>query len=68
MAVGSLDLLPNLVRQGAFDVVLITAPDRLARNYVHQMLLMEEFERCGCQIEFLDQVVLDARPAEHINK
>ena len=35
--------------------VLVTAPDRLARHYVHQMLLMEEFERGGCQIEFTDQ-------------
>jgi DNA invertase Pin-like site-specific DNA recombinase len=24
-------------------------------NYVHQMLLMEEFERGGCQLEFIDQ-------------
>ena len=50
-----LDRLRDQVRTAAFDRVLITAPDRLARNYVHQMLLMEEFERCGCQIEFLDQ-------------
>jgi site-specific DNA recombinase len=47
--------LRDHVRNAAFDRVLVTAPDRLARNYVHQMLLMEEFERCGCQIEFIDQ-------------
>jgi hypothetical protein len=29
--------------------VVITAPDRLARNYVHQMLLIEEFEQGGHQ-------------------
>jgi site-specific DNA recombinase len=50
-----LDRLRDQVRNATFDRVLVTAPDRLARNYVHQMLLMEEFERCGCQIEFLDQ-------------
>jgi site-specific DNA recombinase len=50
-----LDRLRDQVRNAAFDRVLVTAPDRLARTYVHQMLLMEEFERCGCQIEFLDQ-------------
>ena len=33
--------------------------DRLARNYVHQMLLIEEFERGGCQVEFVD------RPMSH---
>jgi site-specific DNA recombinase len=42
-----------------FDRVVITAPDRLARNYVHQMLLIEEFERGGCQVEFVD------RPMSH---
>ncbi len=50
-----LDRLRDHVRNAAFDRVLVTAPDRLARNYVHQMLLMEEFERGGCQIEFIDQ-------------
>ena len=42
-----LDRLRDQVRCAAFDRVLITAPDRLARNYVHQMLLVEEFERGG---------------------
>lgn len=42
-----LDRLRDHVRCGAFDRVMITAPDRLARNYVHQMLLVEEFERGG---------------------
>lgn len=50
-----LDRLRDQVRNAAFDRVLITEPSRLARTYVHQMLLMEEFERGGCQIEFLDQ-------------
>jgi len=34
---------------------LLTSPDRLARNYVHQMVLVEEWERCGCRVEFLDR-------------
>jgi len=34
---------------------MLTAPDRLARNYVHQMLLLEEFEQHGCQVEFVDR-------------
>jgi site-specific DNA recombinase len=67
-----LDRLRDAVREGEFDRLLITAPDRLARNYVHQMLLIEEFERCGCQVEFLerpmsqdphDQLVLQIRGA-----
>ncbi len=34
--------------------VLLTA-DRLARNYVQQMVLLEELEQCGCQAIFLDR-------------
>ncbi|MFL5657386.1 MAG: recombinase family protein [Ktedonobacteraceae bacterium] len=43
------------VSGAAFDRLVITTPDRLARNYVHQMLLLEELERGGCQVEFVDQ-------------
>jgi site-specific DNA recombinase len=39
----------------ALDRVLITAPDRLARQYVHQVLLLEELTTTGCQVEFLDR-------------
>jgi len=39
--------------------VLLTAPDRRARTYVHQVLLLEELERFGCVGEFLD------RPRRH---
>src|SRR5258708_4179149 len=37
------------------DVVLVTAPDGLARNYVHQVLLIEELAGHGCRVEFLDR-------------
>jgi site-specific DNA recombinase len=50
-----LDRLRDQIRSAAFDRLIITAPDRLARNYVHQMLLVEEFERGGCQVEFVDR-------------
>ncbi len=50
-----LDRLRDHVTRAAFDRVMITAPDRLARNYVHQMLLLEELQRGGCQIEFVDR-------------
>src|SRR2546423_11884086 len=50
-----LDRLRDQVRCAAFDRVVLTAPDRLARNYVHQMLLIEELEQAGCQVEFIDR-------------
>jgi site-specific DNA recombinase len=39
----------------ALDRVLITAPDRLARHYVHQVLLLEEITATGCSVDFLDR-------------
>ena len=42
-----LDRLRGEVASANFDRVLITAPDRLARKYVHQMLLIEELEGHG---------------------
>ncbi len=50
-----LDRLRDQIRSGAFDRVVMTEPSRLARNYVHQMLLVEEFEQGGCQVAFVDQ-------------
>ena len=42
-----LDRLRDQVRCAAFDRVVITAPDRLARNYVHQMLLFQFLDQEG---------------------
>jgi DNA invertase Pin-like site-specific DNA recombinase len=50
-----LDRLRDVVAAAALDRVLLTAPDRLARNYVHQMLLLDELQRGGCQVEFLER-------------
>ena len=50
-----LDRLRDQVNNGHFDQILITAPDRLARKYVHQMLLLEEFEGPGCQVHFVER-------------
>lgn len=50
-----LDRLRDQVALANFDLVVITAPDRLARKYVHQLLLIEEFEKGGCQVEFVDR-------------
>lgn len=50
-----LDNLRDHARLLEFDRILITAPDRLARNYVHQVLVIEELERNGIVVEFLDR-------------
>jgi site-specific DNA recombinase len=67
-----LDRLREQARAAAFEQVLITAPDRLARMYVHQVLLIDELTTFGCTVEFLerpmtsdphDQLVLQIRGA-----
>ena len=61
----ALDRLRDQVRLGDYDRILVTSPDRLARNYVHQMLLLEELERAGSTVEFLDQPMGDT-PHDHL--
>jgi site-specific DNA recombinase len=50
-----LDALRDQAARAAFDVVVVTAPDRLARNYVHQMVILEELERHGISVVFIDR-------------
>ncbi len=50
-----LDRLRDLAAGRMLDLVLITAPDLLARNYVHQVLLLEELQGHGCEVRFLDR-------------
>ncbi len=54
-----LDHLRDQAALGAFDLLLLTTPDRLARNYVHQMVLLEELERDRCRVQFLDRPLSD---------
>ncbi|MFQ5796660.1 MAG: recombinase family protein [Candidatus Bipolaricaulia bacterium] len=49
-----LDRLRDRAALAEIDGVLITEPDRLARKYVHQVLLIEELEQHGCRVEFID--------------
>jgi len=51
----ALDLLRDKARIREFDAVVVLAPDRLARNYVHQMVLIEELEKSGCRVEFVER-------------
>src|SRR5262245_7233236 len=48
-----LDRLRDLVSEGAIETVLCSAPDRLARQYAYQVVVLEEFKRAGCEVEFL---------------
>ena len=50
-----LDALRDQVARAAFDVVVIAAPDRLARHLVHQMVVLDEWERAGIEVVFIDR-------------
>ncbi len=54
-----LDALRDAVRDGAVDLVAVLSPDRLARRYAYQVLLLEEFRRAGCQVTFLQHPISD---------
>jgi site-specific DNA recombinase len=48
-----LEALRDLAAQGCLDVVLVYSPDRLARKFAYQALLIEELGRCGVRVEFV---------------
>jgi len=49
----ALERLRDLVAGVGIDVVLCYAPDRLARKFAYQALLLEEFARAGTRVEFV---------------
>jgi site-specific DNA recombinase len=56
--------LRDLAAEGAFEVMLVTTPDRLGR-YAYQVVLVEELTRCGCEVVFVHQR-LGTSPAEQM--
>src|SRR5271157_2979275 len=46
----ALEALRDLAAQGCVDVVLVYSPDRLARKFAYQALLIEEFARAGVRV------------------
>src|SRR5918997_3442122 len=55
----ALDALRDAVRDATVDVVAVFSPDRLARKYAYQVLLLEEFRRAGCEVAFLHRPISD---------
>ncbi len=55
----SLDALRDAVQQGVIDVVAVLSPDRLARKYAYQVLLLEELRKAGCEVVFLHRPITD---------
>jgi DNA invertase Pin-like site-specific DNA recombinase len=52
-----LDALRDGAEDGAFEVIGVLSPDRLARKYAYQVLLLEELGRSGCEVVFVDHPI-----------
>ena len=48
-----LEALRDLAAEGQIEAALVYSPDRLSRKYAYQVLLGEEFSRCGVALVFL---------------
>lgn len=52
-----LEQLRDVIAAGGIDRLYVHCPDRLARNYAHQVLLVEEFVQAGVEVHFLNREV-----------
>jgi site-specific DNA recombinase len=52
-----LDALRDKAAAGEIDQILILNPDRLARKYTHQLMLVEEFKKLGVTITFVNRQI-----------
>ena len=55
----ALDRLRDDAQAGLLDVVAILTPDRLARKYAYQALILDELRRAGCRVIFVQHPVSD---------
>jgi site-specific DNA recombinase len=57
-----LDSLRDQAEAGAFEAVWCLSPDRLARSYAYQMLVLDELARFGVSVRFTDTPPLEDDP------
>jgi site-specific DNA recombinase len=62
----ALERLRDRAAEGAFDVLLCHAPDRLARRYAYQVLLLEELARAGVQVCFAKEPEHSGSPEDEL--
>ncbi|WP_394829040.1 recombinase family protein [Pendulispora albinea] len=51
------DALRDAAADGLIDVIYIYCPDRLARSYVHQQVILEELTKRGVRVHFVEHPV-----------
>ena len=55
----ALDRLRDAAQSGEFELVAVLSPDRLARKYAYQVVLLEELRKAGCEVVFLHHPISD---------
>jgi site-specific DNA recombinase len=53
----ALERLRDVVASGSIDRLYVHSPDRLARKYAYQVLLVDEFRRAGVEVIFLNRAL-----------
>ena len=58
----ALERLRDHIAASLIDRLYVHSPDRLARNFAHQAILLEEMKKSGCEVVFLNQEGLPDSP------
>src|SRR5712691_8573527 len=53
----ALERLRDMVAGGVVDRLYVHSPDRLARKYAYQVLLVDEFQRSGVEVIFVNRAL-----------
>jgi site-specific DNA recombinase len=53
----ALERLRDAIAGGHIERIYVLSPDRLARRYAHQVLLIDEFRRAGAEVVFLNRPI-----------
>jgi site-specific DNA recombinase len=61
-----LERLRDRAVEGRFEVLLCHAPDRLARRYAYQVLLLEELQRAGVEVIFAKEPERSGTPEDEL--
>ena len=62
----ALEKLRDHIASSMIDQLYVHSPDRLARKFCHQALLLEEFSKHGCKVIFLNQEGLPESPETNL--
>ena len=57
-----LDALRDAAEAGSIETIWCLSPDRLARSFAYQMLILEECSRFGVAVHFTDSPSIDSDP------